>query len=1638
MKRIGIAFMLCVMAFGVYAQSVELIFTGRDTYGNYVRLSQVDIENQSRNWTETLTWPDTTLLLINVTDIVENETDIFPFVGQNVPNPFDGVTELAVNLAEGGSLHLSVYTVSGRLLSEYYGEMPSGVHRFRISVAQPQACVVVARSGVRQGSAKILNKGHGTIDRVEYLGSDVFVQKGLSVELFGYGDNMRYVGYATISGSSRQSNPVTQAQNGSETISLFFNSLPQITTETVSDITETTATCGGNVTHDGGATVTERGVYWGTSPNPEVNGSRTPANSSGTGSFTVSLTGLNANTTYYVRAYATNSVGTAYGSEVSFTSGVGLPTVSTLSPSSDTDTSATCGGNVTNDGGSTVTERGIYWGTSPNPEVNGSRTPANGSGTGSFTVNLTGLTSGTTYYVKAYATNSAGTAYGEEVSFTISFTCGISTLTDIDGNTYNTVQIGGQCWMKENLRTKKYADGTAILQGSESSTTTAYWYYPNDSSSNFSTYGLLYNWKAVMRNSSSSSANPSGVQGICPTGWHVPSDAEWTQLTDYVSSQSQYVCGSDNTYIAKALASTTGWNSSTTTCAVGNTPSGNNATGFDALPAGDYANRCINFGEDAYFWSTTVSGGYPYFRDLFYNFAYVWRHSGYCDPSRGLSVRCLRDGGGSTASQVPTVTTSTTTASSITSTSATCGGNVTNDGGATVTERGVYWGTSPNPEVNGSRTSANGSGTGSFTVSLTGLTPNTTYYVKAYATNSVGTAYGEEVSFTTNSTSSFTCGTSTLTDIDGNTYNTVQIGQQCWMKENLRTKKYADGTAISQGSSTSTTTGYWYYPNNNSSNMSTYGLLYNWKAVMRTSTSSSANPSGVQGICPTGWHVPSDAEWTQLTDYVSSQSQYVCGSNNTYIAKALAGTTGWSSSTTTCAVGNTPSNNNATGFNALPAGDYNGSYNDFGYGASFWSATENSSSNAYYRNLNYSYADVYRNDYSKYGGFSVRCLRDGGGSTASQVPTVTTATVAASSITATSAVCGGNVTSDGGSTVTERGIYWGTSPNPEVNGSHTPANGSGTGSFTVSLTGLTSGTTYYVKAYATNSVGTAYGSEVSFTTSTASTGQDGQPCPNAATLTDIDGNTYNTVQIGSQCWMKENLRTKKYADGTSISQGSETSTTTAYWYYPNNNSSNMSTYGLLYNWKAVMRNSTSSSGNPSGVQGICPTGWHVPSDAEWTQLTNYVSSQSQYWCGGDSTYIAKALASTTGWNSSTYTCDVGNTSSNNNATGFSALPSGHYNDSYYNFDHYASFWSTTESSSSNAYRRNLYYSGAGVYRGNYSKYLGFSVRCLRVDLPTVITTASSITSTSATCGGNVTSDGISTVTERGVYWGTSPNPELNGSRTPANGSGMGSFTVSLTGLTPGTIYYVKAYATNSAGTGYGSEVSFTPGDGQSCPNAATLTDIDGNTYNTVQIGQQCWMKENLRTKKYADGTAISQGSDTSTTTGYWYYPNNSSSNFSTYGLLYNWPAVMRNSSSSSVNPSGVQGICPTGWHVPSNAEWTQLTNYVSSQSQYVCGSDNTYIAKALAGTMGWNSCTDICAVGNTPSGNNATGFSALPAGLYRDSYGGNLGYDASFWSATEVVTSSYAYQSSLSYYSINVGRYGGPKNYGFSVRCLRD
>ncbi|MBP5651009.1 MAG: fibrobacter succinogenes major paralogous domain-containing protein [Bacteroidales bacterium] len=216
------------------------------------------------------------------------------------------------------------------------------------------------------------------------------------------------------------------------------------------------------------------------------------------------------------------------------------------------------------------------------------------------------------------------------------------------------------------------------------------------------------------------------------------------------------------------------------------------------------------------------------------------------------------------------------------------------------------------------------------------------------------------------------------------------------------------------------------------------------------------------------------------------------------------------------------------------------------------------------------------------------------------------------------------------------------------------------------------------------------------------------------TVKDYEGNTYHTVRLGNQCWMRENLRTTHYADGTALTTSSGTSTTTPYYYYSYHDNNEQERYGLLYNWPAVMNGAESSNANPSGVQGICPNGWHVPSRAEWEELIDFVTSIPNYRCGTGSGSIAKALSSRVGWNWSSSSCCPGNYQENNNASRFSAVPSGtRYGSSFYDGAYYSVMWSATSSSNWYSYRFYISNSNAGIHLETYSKEYGYAVRCIK-------------------------------------------------------------------------------------------------------------------------------------------------------------------------------------------------------------------------------------------------------------------------------------------------------------------------------------
>ena len=383
---------------------------------------------------------------------------------------------------------------------------------------------ITTNSAILKGSINIENKSFAERGFILYIDEATSIKYVVSgndmgeyshqVMNLGDGQTYRYEAYMICNDETVYGGEITFT-----TEQIPDPESPIVTTADVTDITQTTAVSGGNVTDDGGASVTARGVCWSTSQNPTISDNHT-SDGNGTGSFTSNLTNLTANTTYYVRAYATNENGTSYGEQKSFTTlqNIELPTVTTADVTDITQNTAVSGGNITDDGGAAVTARGVCWSKDPNPTIDNSFI-SNGNGTGSFTIEISGLTSATTYYVRAYATNSEGTSYGDQKTFT--------TL--------------------------------------------------------------------------------------------------------------QYI-------------------------------------------------------------------------------------------------------------QLPTVTT--TIVTNVTSTTATSGGNVTDDGGATVTARGVCWSTSPDPTIDDNKTS-DGNGTGAFTSQLTNLTHSTTYYIRAYATNSEGTSYGDQKYFST-------------------------------------------------------------------------------------------------------------------------------------------------------------------------------------------------------------------------------------------------------------------------------------------------------------------------------------------------------------------------------------------------------------------------------------------------------------------------------------------------------------------------------------------------------------------------------------------------------------------------------------------------------------------------------------------------------------------------------------------------------------------------------------------------------------------------------------------------------------------------------------------------------------------------
>jgi hypothetical protein len=405
---------------------------------------------------------------------------------------------------------------------------------------------------------------------------------------------------------------------GEEKTFTTLDGVPELSTNLVTNITATSAAFSGNIADNDGLEILEKGFVWHTSNNPTTENNFKTVIGNELGSFNAEITGLALKTTFYVKAYLKNSEDTYYGNEISFTTENGLPSSLSTSAISDiTAITATSGGNITDDGGFAITARGVCWNTDPNPEITNAHT-TDGTGTGSFVSNLTSLSLNTTYYLRSYATNSTGTVYGNVLSFTTND--GIPDLTSISitNITASTATSGGNI--------------------------------TDDGGFNITARGVCW----------SASSNPTIADNLTTDGTGTGSFT--STLTGLAGNTTYYVCS----YATNSIGTT------------------------------EYGDE-INF--------TTL-------------------------PTPIL----------------PVIVTSSVT--NITAMNAESGGEITSDGYSTITEKGVCWGTSDMPTIDDNK-NIEGTGIESFTSTISGLATLTNYYARAYAINEVGVSYGNSISFTT-------------------------------------------------------------------------------------------------------------------------------------------------------------------------------------------------------------------------------------------------------------------------------------------------------------------------------------------------------------------------------------------------------------------------------------------------------------------------------------------------------------------------------------------------------------------------------------------------------------------------------------------------------------------------------------------------------------------------------------------------------------------------------------------------------------------------------------------------------------------------------------------------------------------------
>jgi uncharacterized protein (TIGR02145 family) len=529
-------------------------------------------------------------------------------------------------------------------------------------------------------------------------------------------------------------------------------------------------------------------------------------------------------------------------------------------------------------------------------------------------------------------------------------------------------------------------------------------------------------------------------------------------------------------------------------------------------------------------------------------------------------------------------------------------------------------------------------------------------------------------------------------------------------------------------------------------------------------------------------------------------------------------------------------------------------------------------------------------------------------------------------------------------------------------------------------------------------------------------------------MIDQEGNVYKTVIIGTQEWMAENLKTSIYRNGdpiqTNLSNLDWSNTNQGAYSYYNNQTSYSCPFGKLYNWYTCVDS-----------RQLCPVNWHMPSEADWTTLTNYLDNEA---------YAGGKMKTTGTLESSTGLWLEPNTGATNNS-GFSAIPGGWRSNlgNYELKDESGFWWSSDELGSDWALPRAINYydeSCSNFYFIN--KEFGLSVRCMRM--------AAAISSIN--CSGILLSGELKAGVSAHQVNAFVPYFGGNGGRHAA----MSFESFGVTGLTAflaagtiqsgeGSLYLNIIGTPNRLGTAsfnltFGgrtctmtivvSDDSVSATNYHSCGaleihnsnlSYGTMFDQEGRPYKTIIIGTQEWMAENLDTKIYQNGdlieTNLSNVSWSNTTSGSWAYYSDNTHNSCPYGRLYNWNACIDS-----------RGLCPVGWHIPSDAEWTTLTNYLGGIA--VAGGK-------LKSTATLNNNNGYWMSPNTAA-SNSSGFSALP-GAYRNLGGSfaGLGSSGSWWTSSSFNTLNAMFRK-IDNGSAGIIRNNVSKKYGFSVRCLKN